>query len=85
MGVEGCTLCNSQKFVWPTVHLIIENSKAAPSPKKSGRKRYTPKVFCPGQLSKKRCRRLVGCFIGEQLPQKGEKYGKRRKYCEVVK
>ena len=32
-------ILNLQKFVEPTFQFIIENSRAAPSPKKMGRKR----------------------------------------------
>lgn len=64
---------NSQKLVWPTVQLIIENSRAAPSPKKIGRKRYTPNVFLPGQLSRNRCRTLVECFMDVSKDQEGER------------
>lgn len=65
---------NLQKLVWPTVQLIIENSRAAPSPKKIGRKRYTPNVFLPGQLSRNRCRTLVGCFMDVWKAQEGVRF-----------
>lgn len=48
-----------QKFVSPTRQLIIENSKAAPSKKNPGRKRYIPKYFFPGQASRKLRRFLL--------------------------
>lgn len=58
-----CFVVYSQKFVSPTVQLIMENSNAAPNRKKAGKKRYIPIVFLPGHRFSMWRRRALIIFI----------------------